>query len=183
MIVLLNQLFSQWVSRVWCLTVEHLQCWLSWRYLLNSTQLKFICTTQLITMNHSRVHKMKNNKHKKWSVLRPRCLPVNVKTRWYLRDCKCFVLRWLTAELMNFMCLVLIALYCCWPEVLCVTYDAIHSICLFMCIFSLHAVELAVYMSSFIRHNMTGQQGIECTKSCPTKCNKIRDIKTIIYKT
>jgi len=27
---------------------------------------------------------------------------------------------------------------------------------------------------------MTGQQGIECTKSSPTKCNKIGDIKTII---
>ena len=27
----------------------------------------------------------------------------------------------------------------------------------------------------FIRHNMTGQQGIECTTSCPTKRNRIRD--------
>ena len=32
----------------------------------------------------------------------------------------------------------------------------------------------------FIRRNMTEQQGIECTKSSPRKCNKIRDVKTII---
>jgi len=31
----------------------------------------------------------------------------------------------------------------------------------------------------FIRHNMTGQQGTECTNSSPTKCNKIKDIKTL----
>jgi len=31
----------------------------------------------------------------------------------------------------------------------------------------------------FIRHNMTKQQGTECTNSSPTMCNKIKDIKTL----
>ena len=33
----------------------------------------------------------------------------------------------------------------------------------------------------YIRHNMTGQQGTECTESSPTMCNEIKDIKTIIH--
>jgi len=32
-----------------------------------------------------------------------------------------------------------------------------------------------------ICHNKTGRQGMECTRSSPTMCNKIKDIKTIIH--
>jgi len=38
--------------------------------------------------------------------------------------------------------------------------------------------DIIIIIIIFIRHNMTGQQGMECTKSSPTMCNKIKDIKT-----